>query len=380
MQRQTQRIEHLDFLRGFAVIAMIMGHSVDSVLSVEARTTEVFRMYDAIRGFTAPLFLFIAGYAFAVVTSRRWEEYVVFGPAARTRMTRMGLLLALGYALHFPFFSLAKLLQHTTPEEFSRLFQVDVLHCLSVTTIALLVLILIARTVRRFVVVSASLGAGILLASPLVWNLDIGRVLPPMMAPYFTQQVPSLFPLFPFSVYLIVGAVGGHLHIQARSEGRERDFLRFSLLVGILAGCVGYLSDLFPLGVYPAHDFWKVNPGFLLIRLGIIVLLASAFFQIRRLPETLIRHLAILGRASLMVYVVHLLLVYGSAANPGLHQIIGPQLWYPGAFALALCVVALMVTLVHAWNTMQEHHYYPLRLFQAGVTSTLLYFFLTKPY
>jgi hypothetical protein len=80
------------------------------------------------------------------------------------------------------------------------------------------------------------------------------------------------------------------------------------------------------------------------------------------------------------VYAVHLLLVYGSAVNPGLMQIIGQHLDAPLAVLVALGVLFLMITLVHARNTLREHHYYPLKLFQAGSVSTLLYFFLTKPW
>ena len=75
----TQRVQSLDFMRGFAVVVMVMGHSIDAVLSPDARDTEAFRVYDALRGFTAPLFLFISGFAFAVVPDARWDAFVAFG-------------------------------------------------------------------------------------------------------------------------------------------------------------------------------------------------------------------------------------------------------------------------------------------------------------
>ncbi|HSQ76692.1 MAG TPA: heparan-alpha-glucosaminide N-acetyltransferase domain-containing protein, partial [Bacteroidota bacterium] len=110
MIQTTQRVQSLDFMRGFAVIVMVIGHSIDSVLSPAARTTDLFRVYDGLRGFTAPLFLFISGFAFSVVVLKRWDAYVAFGAPARRRLTKMIMLLGLGYALHFPFFSLNKLL------------------------------------------------------------------------------------------------------------------------------------------------------------------------------------------------------------------------------------------------------------------------------
>ncbi|HEX9657236.1 MAG TPA: heparan-alpha-glucosaminide N-acetyltransferase domain-containing protein, partial [Bacteroidota bacterium] len=95
----AQRIEFLDFMRGFAVMVMVIGHSVDSVLSAEARTTDFFGIYDFIRGFTAPLFLFVAGFSFLVATEKRWNEYQSFTHPLRKRLRKMLLLLVIGYAL-----------------------------------------------------------------------------------------------------------------------------------------------------------------------------------------------------------------------------------------------------------------------------------------
>lgn len=380
MQQQSHRIQHLDFMRGLAVIVMVIGHSIDAVLSQEARATEAFRLYDGVRGFTAPMFLFISGYALAVVTLRRWQEFVAFGPAARKRLARMVMLLGLGYALHFPFFSLTKILHDTTAREFAQMFQVDILHCLSMTIILLQILMIAGRTPGRYVLLSSVFGGVVLFAAPVLWGMDAATHLSPVLAPYVNQTVPSLFPLFPFSVYLVAGNVVGLLHQRARMEGRESEFLFRVLVAGISAVGFGLLAGILPVRLYPEHDFWKASPGMVLLRIGVIAGLTSLFFRVRQLPERLNAQLAVLGRASLTVYVLHLVLVYGSAANPGLYTILGQTLPSYAAIAVAAGVVALMITLVHAWNTLREHHYYPLRLFEAGITSTLLYFFLTKPY
>jgi acyltransferase len=376
----TQRVQSLDFMRGFAVIVMVMGHSIDAVLNPAARATEWFRLYDAVRGFTAPMFLFVSGFAFAVVAMRRWNEYVVFGSAARKRLGKMLMLLALGYVLHFPFFSLNKILTNLQPSEFAMMVQVDILHCLTVSIVLLQVLVVITRTPGRFAVVTGSLATAIILVSPLVWQQSMVPWVGPVLAPFFNQSVPSLFPVFPFTGYLFTGTMIGTLYTLARRRGEEFLFLRSILRVGIVFGILGLVLDAVPVTVYPPHDFWKTSPNWFLIRIGIIASLTAGFFHIRNLPPVLARNLVTLGQASLVVYAVHLLLVYGSAANPGLMQIIGQQLDAPLALVVAFGVLLLMITLVHARNTMKEHHYYPLKLFQAGSLSTLLYFFLTKPW
>ncbi len=367
-------------MRGFAVVVMVMGHSIDAVLNQQVRATEAFRFYDAVRGFTAPMFLFISGFAFAVVALRRWNDYVTFGPQLRKRIVRLLWLLALGYALHFPFFSLNKILHNTRPEEYAMLFQVDILHCLVVTMLALHLLMAVARTPDRFLKIVAGVGAGIVAVGPIVWQVEFAGILSPVLAPYFNQKVQSIFPLFPFSAYLCAGAATGLLFHRARAHGGEPAFLRTLAGTGVAVALTGLVFDFLPVTLYPPHDFWKVSPDFFMIRTGVIAAVTAGFFSLRRIPEPFASNLVVLGQGSLLVYAVHLVLVYGSAANPGLMQIIGQRLAPPQAVVVALGVLVLMVTTLRSWNALREGHYWKLQILQAGFTSSLLYFFLTKPF
>lgn len=367
-------------MRGFAVVVMVMGHSIDAVLSQQVRATDAFRFYDAVRGFTAPIFLFISGFAFVVVAMRRWNDYVAFGSVARKRIIRLLWLLALGYALHFPFFSLNKILHNTRPEEYAMMFQVDILHCLVVTMLMLHVLMAITRTPERFLRAAAGVGIGFVALGPLAWQMDFGGIVSPVLAPYFNQKAPSIFPLFPFAGYLCAGAMTGLLYLRARARGAEAVFLKTLAVTALAVGVTGLVFDLLPFSVYPPHDFWKVSPSIFMIRIGVIGLITAAFFSIRRLPEPLASNLVVLGQGSLLVYAIHLVLVYGSAANAGLMQIIGQHLAPLQALIVALGVLLLMVTTLRSWNALRESHYWRVQILQAGFASSMLYFFLTKPF
>jgi uncharacterized membrane protein len=367
-------------MRGFAVIVMVMGHSIDAVLSQQVRATEAFRLYDAMRGFTAPMFLFVSGFAFSVVAHRRWEQYAVWSPVLRKRLTRLLWLLALGYALHFPFFSLNKLLHHTRPEEYAMLFQVDILHCLVGTMLLLHALVALTRTPEKFLRVLLGLGIGIVILGPIVWQFDFSGIVSPVLAPYFNQKVPSIFPLFPYAGYLCAGAFTGMLYLRARAAGNETQFLKALAVTAATICLTGFVFDLIPVRLYPPHDFWRVSPDFFMIRLGVIGLITVAFFSLRNLPATIATNLVVLGQGSLLIYGVHLVLVYGSAANDGLMQVIGQRLPPLQAVAVAIVVLLLMLTTLRSWNALRESHYWQLRIFQAGFTSSMLYFFLTKPF
>ncbi len=380
MKDSSERIQFLDFMRGFAVIFMVMGHSIDSVLSVEVRASEGFRLYDAIRGFTAPIFLFVSGYAYIVATERKWDAFRSFSKPAAKRLMKIGLLFVIGYALHFPFFSFEKLLTATRPEEFAQFFQADVLHCVGASLLILQGLLFMTRTPRTFAIAVLVLDAIIIFATPLIWQIDFAPLVSPVLSPYFNQTQLSIFPLFPFAAFLLSGVVAGHFYLEARRNGNEEVFRTNLLVAAAVTIAVGIDFDLLPIRFYPAHDFWKASPDWFLIRIGIVTLISVAFSYVRRMPPLVERNLIMLGQASLLIYPIHLLIVYGSAANDGLMQRIGQSLAAQQAVLIGLLVLASMLLLTYTWNFLRTKYFVPARLIQFGLVTTIIYSFLTRPW
>jgi uncharacterized membrane protein len=376
----TQRIHFLDIMRGVAVVVMVIGHSVDSVLSVDARTTEAFRLYDAVRGFTAPIFLFVAGFAFTVVTERRWTDYRSPSRLLRSRFLKVLLLLAVGYALHLPFFSMNKLIRGTRPEEYALLFQVDVLHCVAVSILLLQGIVFLTRTPTLFGRTVAVVAGALTLATPFVWSVDLGPIISPVFSPYFNQAQPSIFPIFPYAGFMLSGAVMGHYFLVARQKSQERAFFVGVLKLAVIAAVCGVVFDLLPLALYPPHDYWKASPNFFLLRLSAVLVVTTAFFFLRKLPSALENPVLALGQASLMVYATHLVLVYGSAVNLGLMQVIGKTLPYYAAAGVGIVVLVAMVLLTHLWEYLRTHHAWHSRFVQAGFAGTIAYYFFTNPW
>jgi acyltransferase len=378
MKQQSNRVQFLDLMRGFAVIVMVMGHSIDSVLSFEVRSTPGFRLYDVMRGFTAPMFLFVSGFAYMVATDKKWDELRVVGRPAVKRLTRIGLLFVVGYALHLPFLSFEKLLTQSRPEDLAQFFQADVLHCMAVSLLILQLTLFVAPTKRSFAFAILSVGAVIILVSPWVWSIDFAPILSPMFAPYFNQIQPSLFPIFPFASFLFLGVVVGHFYLEARKNGVDGVFSRRLWLLAFASLALGIAFDLFPFSVYPAHDYWKPSPAWFLVRTGIVALVSILFYSIKRLPTTIEKNLVLLGQASLLIYTVHLIVVYGSAANFGLRQTIGQTLSPHYAIAVGTLVLFCMLLLMYAWNYLRRNHFVPARMIQLGLAGSFVYNLLIR--
>ena len=380
MRQSSHRIEALDVLRGIAVVIMVLGHSVDSVLSPAVRTTDVFRAYDAIRGFTAPLFLFIAGLAFMVATERRWKEYRTPGRPVAKRLGRMLFLLVVGYALHLPYFSFEKVVRDASSAQIAQFLQVDVLHCVAVTLLVLQAIVFVSRTPAVAAGIAGGLAAGIALLAPLLWSVDLSGSLPRFVTPYLNTFQPSVFPVVPYAVYMLAGAVVGRIYLGSRANGTEPAVMGRVLVMAAVGAVAGMMSAMLPVQVYPLHDWWKANPGLILVRLFVVFTIAATFLSAGSVPWPLSRPLGVLGRASFLIYTVHLVVVYGSSVNDGLMQRIGQRLDMSAALAVAVAVLLAMTALVHIHAFLKTQHAGRLATARMFVVTAFAYVFLTRPY
>lgn len=376
----TRRVQFIDIMRGVAVIIMVMGHSIDSVLSTEARATEAFRFYDAVRGFTAPMFLFVSGFAFTIVTERKWGEYKTFSSSLRKRLWKMLLLLTIGYALHLPYFSFPKLLHEAGPEDYARLFQVDVLHCVAAGIGILQLAVFLSRSPEMFARIALMIAGLIACVTPVVWSVDLARTVSAAVAPYFNQASASIFPVFPYATFMLSGAAASHYFLRMQRAGQERRFFAVAVALAFVVAICGFVFDLLPITFYPAHDYWRASPNFVLIRLGAVVLVTAGFFYVGKLPAAVEQPVLALGKVSLPVYACHLILVYGSPLNNGLQQVVGKTLPYTAAAAVGVAVLGGMTLLAYLWNYVRVHHVWPWRIVQAGFASTIVYLFFTNPW
>jgi uncharacterized membrane protein len=142
----TGRYKFLDLYRGIIVLFMLEGHVVRELLKTESKTTYLFALHEIFHGVTAPGFLFGAGFTFAIATQRRWEQSIAFTHGFFRRAWRAVLLILIGYALHFPFLSLQKIIFQATSAQRNAFLLFDVLQCIG---IGLLLLCLLLVTVKR---------------------------------------------------------------------------------------------------------------------------------------------------------------------------------------------------------------------------------------
>jgi len=306
------RLDYVDWLRGLAVLLMMQTHAYDGWLSAAAKQTGFFRASRLAGGYPAPLFLFLAGLSLALLTDARLRGGAPV-PRVRREATRRCLEVC-GYAVLFRLWMFVTC-GFAKPSD---LLRVDVLNCIGLSM--LLVGGLALAAVERRVRLARSLGlaAAIALLTPLAWDLPWPDSIPFWLRGYWSGRAPgAFFPLFPWAGFTAVGAAVGVLLASARQAGAEGRRVLGLAALGAALVPTALLLDRLP-SPYPRLDFWWTSPNYFLIKVGILLLLLGVAWAWCRAPwvrwPSPLRQL---GRTSLLVYWVHIELVYGGIVAPG---------------------------------------------------------------
>jgi len=315
---RTLRLGYIDWMRGLACLLMFQTHCYDSWLGSEARKTKFF-MWSQLGGtLPAPLFLFLAGISFALVTNKLRQRQISTSEIARTTIRRGAEILGLGLL-----FRLQEFLIAWGWAPWSDLFRVDILNTIGLSMILMGLLCWSVGTLTRsspaIFFSGATLTALLIsLLTPPLWTTWRPDWLPWPLESYINGvhnlNVPQawLFPIFPWSAFAFAGlAIGFFLFSDAAKR------LGAAVFALVAAGGVGfiYLSRWFDARpqVYAVYDYWHTSPNFFLLRLGLLLLILAAVYGWCRwgAGQWSFSPLVQLGQTSLLVYWVHIEFVYG---------------------------------------------------------------------
>jgi uncharacterized membrane protein len=316
-----QRKRYLDWLRGVAVIIMVMAHVTDAWTRPDDRGRTLYAFTVFIAGMAAPLFLFLAGLTTSMAASSRAMR-VGHAPAAAMARWR-GLQI---FALAFLFRLQSQLLGWGALINF---LKVDILNVMGIAMMsAALLWGLSERRVVR-VMLFALATVAVAMSTPLVRETPLLTSWPDAVEAY-VRPLPgrSNFALFPWAGFVLAGAIAGELVFAART-GREERRLQTALLIAGLGGILAAYAASFRPSIYAVANFWTSSPTFFFIRVGICTAMLPIARAIDvfhgsvrarlgdRLPEGSPGVvISTLGRSSLFVYWIHVEMAYGGIAKP----------------------------------------------------------------
>jgi uncharacterized membrane protein len=326
----THRLEYLDWVRGLGAVIMLQGHVFHSFLKPELRAGGAYLLSQFVGGMPPAIFLFLTGVTLAFLMDSTERKGLTPRERVSTAFRRSGYLFLLAFAFRL------QLWIFSWPAPWTDLLRVDILNCMGMAIAAMSVMAVLRTAERaRWCAVA---GLAIALASPVI--SQVGSLgLPSLVRNYIVPDYSS-FSFFPWAAYLAFGmSVGSIIRtIPREATGRA---MRWAALAGGVLIVVSQGAASLRYSIYPKSEFWLNSPAQVLTKQGVtFLLLAGAFLWTRHVSKGGWSWVRQLGITSLLVYWVHIELVYGR------------WLWFfkngltvPEAMLTALCVILLMVAI-----------------------------------
>jgi uncharacterized membrane protein len=354
---QAHRVIFIDLMRAIAVLQMVQGHTIDVVLAAELRTTElpVYAVWYFLRGMTAPIFMFTAGtvftYLFHSVKRPFGENYRV-----KKGLRRGFLLIFLGYFLKYPTWTIFDF-SDVTADKWQLFISADVLQLIGFSLLILLLILFIAEKLKlNYTATFITITTIIFVASPFIETINWISFLPAPVAAYFYSGSGSLFPLFPWSGYVIAGGILGCYLAQNPLVFKTARFSKLLAVFGVAFTLVAIFSEIILQALQIQIVDPQAEPNTIFYRVGFVLLLTSVVsyisLRVNHIPQLII----LAGRNTLLIYIVHLIILYGSAWTPGINLLWGYSFSGWQSFVAAVIMITLMTFMVLAIHKLKIHN------------------------
>jgi len=337
-------------MRGLACVLMFQTHCYDAWLGGNARNTGFLKGSQILGTLPAPLFLFLAGISFALVTDKLIRKSLTPSEITRTMFRRGAEIFAFGLL-----FRLQEFLIAWGWAPWSDLLRVDVLNIIGLSMMLMALLCGMVLHVwgrapsracpersRRVQAEQSSAAAGgpssstfALVAAAVATAALIALLTPPLYTTWRPTWLPWplesyingchnlgtprswLFPLFPWAAFAFAGLAAGFVLFGSllSKDARNQPARTLALFaaVGAIAILVARQLDHSSFHLYSTYDYWHTSPNFLMMRIGMLLVICFLTYAWCRwgLATRGFSPLIQLGQTSLLVYWVHIEFVYG---------------------------------------------------------------------
>ena len=332
---QKTRLYFIDIARSIAILLMLEGHFVDNALMDVYRDTnnDIYNAWLFVRGFTSPIFLTITGIVFTyLLIGNNHLEYFK-NNRIKKGYKRVVELLFWGYVV--------------------QVYAFHVLQCIGIGILSILILYGIYKAVKIIPLWVYFFFAGtIIFSSYIVISSWPKEYYWPESAPIFIQNMfhgkYSIFPILPRMGYTMYGAMIGVILYTYKSKVKEWSFILSVFLIG--AFLYFFLKDLLLIvdGIFahPIYHLYKVDwlyecLGMVLIILSILIAIEKFIGEIK--PNLFLK----IGQNTLTIYILHMVLLYGSITGFGINRVIHKNLTPWQILPATICFILFFVILIY---------------------------------
>jgi uncharacterized membrane protein len=347
---KTNRLFFIDAVRAFAILMMLQGHFIDTLLDPIYRdeSNVAFQIWSYFRGITAPTFFTISGLVFLYLLLKA-KDKGDDKPRIKKGLYRGLLLIGIGYALRVDLFSWLY-------GDFSTyIFVIDVLQCIGLSLIILIgCYVLLQKHVKLLSLLLVVLGCLCFVTEPLYRSLDLDHI-PIVLANYMTISNGSIFTILPWFGFT---AFGGFLATVFFSHVHRQRFRLVTVISFFIFGSILVeYSSLILMKLYSWTDIelFKASAyyNYLFSRFGNVLLLLGVFYAAEPyLKGSLIGKI---GQKTLSIYVIHFIIIFGSFTGLGLSRFyfesLNPMQAIIGAlvFMVIVCIISFYYVKTNAF-------------------------------
>ncbi|HTY62399.1 MAG TPA: heparan-alpha-glucosaminide N-acetyltransferase domain-containing protein [Acidobacteriota bacterium] len=375
---KAPRYGFIDLLRGFALVVMVETHVMNAYLPHELKKDSVFFFWLAfLNGLVAPTFLFATGFSLMLQGSKQWENWLGLRLAFWKQMRRLGFIALVAYYSHLQGFRWSRYVAKWNDNDFwAKSLKVDVLQCIVVSLLVVIALMFIVRKKSLLPWAAMLLAMAVSFVTPWMWAQDFRDRLPLPLALFLNPHGISLFPIFPWIVFVLAGSAICCFFLHAVEKLQTAAFMRNIAGLGILLIVGGLLMRDVPYTIPGYVNFYTTSPLYILIRIGCVLIISYLLYQWEVGGKGIPRLIQMAGQESLLVYGVHLWVIFGFLRGRILGPKLGLQMGYPGCFTMSIAIIILMLYLAKYYHLLKKQ--FPERVRQAQfvivIVMTLIFF------
>lgn len=280
---------------------MLQGHAFHAFTKQEFRDSGPYVISQFVGGLPPAVFLFLVGVTLSFLMHSTERKGVPPFKRVVAAFRRCGYLFAIAFL-----FRLQLWVFGLPSSPWTDLLRVDILNTMGFA-VAVMSVMAVFSTADR-VRLCAVLGVVIAAASPLISQVDWSWA-PVALKNYIAPDY-AAFAFFPWAAFVAFGMSAGSIVRLTPQEGYDR-MIQWAAMLGVLLIFAGQQLSSFPYSVYAKSEFWLDSPWLILMKVGVILLLLSFAYLWTKHSEGRWSWVRQFGVTSLLVYWVHIELIYG---------------------------------------------------------------------
>ncbi|MCX8009659.1 MAG: hypothetical protein N3A61_00770, partial [Ignavibacteria bacterium] len=205
------------------------------------------------------------------------------------------------------------------------------------------------------------------------------RFIHPFFSAYINSKHFSIFPLFPWLAFMLVGGMTSLMYLDFVSKNKENEFMKRLFFAGLILIAIGFIFSYIPIDFKYYSKSLRPNPFFFLLRLGIVLSLLSTCWYYAMKRQTEKSFVIDSSRESLFIYVCHLQIIFAAFYNnKSLSDLLKNSFGVIECIVATLILITAMVFAAKGWSWLKNRSMKSARFAMLALVVFLLIVFFTK--